>query len=606
MIIQALNRYYQILAESNNSQIPSYGYCNARVGFALVISEDGELLDLISLKETAEKNKKLISKFLIVPEQKVKSSNISANFMCGNSKYIFGIDKNSKPAILEKAFKASKELHLQILNNAKGKPAKAILAFLNKWNIKEAKNNEVLKKYMQDIIKGDNLVFKLDGEIGYLHDDSEIKKLWEVYIANSEDEDGIKGQCLVTGEIAFIPRLHPRIKNIKGIFTGGTPLVSFNESAYESYGKEKSYNSPTSKKATFAYTTVLNQLLSNQRQKIHIGDTTTVFWAESPQDIYPNFAAILLNPSIYEEKKIDSNRYERDQKTESLVKDVLFRIKKGMIINDFTDKIDMKTKFYILGLSAANKARITVRYFFSDTFGGFVEKVAQHYKDMELVKDFSNRPDNIPIWMLLKEIISPKSKDNNTVPLLAGSLMRSIINGHLYPVSFFNATIGRIKRDVDDKDNKINRLNYIRAAIIKAYLIRKARIQNNENLKEVLSVSLNEKTTNVEYLLGRLFAVLEKAQQDTNPDLNKTIKDRYFSSASATPAVIFPILLKLTQHHIAKSDYKYVAEKRISEIMNQINEFPFYLTLEKQGIFALGYYHQRVALFQKSNKREEE
>jgi CRISPR-associated protein Csd1 len=164
----------------------------------------------------------------------------------------------------------------------------------------------------------------------------------------------------------------------------------------------------------------------------------------------------------------------------------------------------------------------------------------------------------------------------------------------------------RIKRDVDDKDNNTNRLNYTRVSIIKAYLLRKARIQNNDNLKEVLSVGLNEKTTKVEYLLGRLFAVLEKAQQDTNPDLNKTIKDRYFSSASATPAVIFPILLKLTQHYIAKSEYKYIAEKRIGEIMNQINEFPSYLTLEKQGIFALGYYHQRVALFQKSNKKEEE
>ena len=605
MVIQALDRYYQILAESNNSQIPSYGYCNTRVGFALVISEDGELLDLISLKETAEKNKKLISKILIVPEQKVKSSNISANFMCGNSKYIFGIDKNSKPEILEKAFNAFKELHLKILKNAKSKSAKAILAFLNKWDIKEAKNNEVLKKYMQDIIKGDNLVFKLDGELGYLHDDSEIKKLWEVYIANSGDVDEITGQCLVIGREDFISNIHSRIKNVQNAQSSGGAIVSFNASAYESYSKKQNYNSPISKRAAFSYTTALNYILSNRKQRIHIGDSTTVFWAESPYSIYPDFASILLNPNIHEEIKIDNNRYERDQKTESLVKDILYKIKTGMRISNLTDEIDLKTKFYILGLSP-NAARISVRFFYSDTFGGFVGKVAQHYKDMEIVKDFGNRPDSIPIWMLSRETISPKSKDKNTAPLLAGAIMRSIINGHLYPTSLFNAIMGRIKSDMDDKDNNINRLNYIRAAIIKACLIRKARIQNNDNLREVLSVSLNEKTINIEYLLGRLFAVLEKAQQDTNPGLNKTIKDRYFSSASATPAVIFPILLKLTQHHTAKSDYKYVVEKRISEIMNQINEFPSYLTLEKQGIFALGYYHQRVALFQKSNKKEEE
>jgi CRISPR-associated protein Csd1 len=525
--------------------------------------------------------------------------------MCGNSAYVLGIDNKNKPHRLEESFKAFKELHLQILNNAKGNPAKAILAFLKKWNIKDAKNNCVLKKYMQDISKGENLVFKLDGETGFLHDDPEIKNLWEVYIANSGDEDGIKGQCLVTGREDLISNIHSRIKNVQNAQSSGAAIVSFNASAYESYCKKQNYNSPIGKVAAFSYTTALNHILTNRKQKIHIGDTTTVFWAESPQSIYPDFAAILLNPTIYEEKKIDKDRYERDQKTESLVKDVLYRIKTGMRINELTDQIDMKTRFYILGLSP-NAARISVRFFYSDTFGGFIEKIAQHYKDMELVKDFSNRPDNIPIWMLLRETISSKSKDKNSSPLLAGALMRSIINGHLYPSSFFNVIMDRIKRDVDDKDNNTNRLNYTRVSIIKAYLLRKARIQNNDNLKEVLSVGLNEKTTKVEYLLGRLFAVLEKAQQDTNPDLNKTIKDRYFSSASATPAVIFPILLKLTQHYIAKSEYKYIAEKRIGEIMNQINEFPSYLTLEKQGIFALGYYHQRVALFQKSNKKEEE
>ena len=599
MIIQTLNRYYHILLEDKTSQIPSYGYCNAKVGYALIISEDGELVDVLPLEEVNDKNKYL-PKTLIVPERRIRTD-ISANFMCDKSIYILGIDKNSKPQRLKKAFEAFKKLHFKVLNSASGRAAKAILAFLDKWDISFARKNIILQKYIDGILKERNIVFRLDGEMGYLHDDPEIKKLWEMY--NTNNENGIEGQCLVTGEKTIISRLHPKITNIKGTFPGGAPLVSFNDSAYESYGKTQSYNSPIGQNVTFSYSTALNHILSNKKQKIQIGDITTVFWSESPQSIITDFTVALLNPYHYKNEKVDNNIYKQDTRIESLVKDVLVRVKSGMRIDSFFVELDPKTKFYILGLSP-NKARIAVRFFYSDTFGGFVEKVAQHYKDMELVKDFSYKLDNIPIRMILNETVSKKSREKKVMPLLAGAVMRSIVSGSLYPVSLFNAVMIRIKTDMDDKDNNTNRLNYTRVSIIKAYLLRKARIQNNKNLKEVLSVSLNEETTNVEYLLGRLFAVLEKAQQDANRDLNKTIKDRYFASASATPSVIFPILLKLTQHHIAKSDYKYIAEKRISEIMNQINEFPSYLTLEKQGIFALGYYHQKVALFQKITERE--
>jgi len=601
MIIQALNRYYQILLEDKTSQIPSYGYCNAKVDYVLCISENGELVDILPLEEINDNNK-YFPKTLTIPERRIRTD-ISANFMCDKSIYILGIDKNSNPQRLKKAFEAFKRLHFKILSSATGRAAKAILAFLDKWDISIAKKNIILQEYIDGTLKARNIVFRLDGETGYLHDDPEIKKLWEMY--NSSNKIDIEGQCLVTGEKSIISRLHPKITNIRGTFPGGSPLVSFKDSAYESYGKTQSFNSPISQSVTFSYSTALNHILSNKKQKIQIGDITTVFWGESPQSIITDFTLELLNPYHYKNEKVDNDIYKQDTRIESLVKDVLLRVKLGMRIDNFFSELDPKTKFYILGLSP-NKARIAVRFFYSDTFGGFVEKVAQHYKDMELVKDFSYKPDNIPIRMILNETVSNKSRDKKVMPLLAGTVMRSIVSGSLYPESLFNAVMIRIKTDMDDIDSKINRFNYIRIAMIKAYLTRKARMQNNKNLKEVLSVSLNEKTTKVEYLLGRLFAVLEKAQQDANPNLNKTIKDRYFTSASANPSVIFPILLKLTQHHIAKMEkkIKIATERRISEIMDLVNQFPSYLKLEQQGIFALGYYHQRVAFFQKVTKKE--
>lgn len=603
MVISALTKYYEILAEDEKSGIPLYGYSSAKVGFALNISEAGELLDVIPLKVEGNKGKKLVARQMIVPEQTKRAVNICSNFMCDNSTYVLGIDCKGKPQRSRAAFVAFKELHNQVLGCAKGQAAKAILAFLDNWNVDEARQHPPLIDCLDEILEGSNLVFRLDGEIGYLHNDLEIKRLWEEY--NSKGEGDIVGQCLVTGENTSIARLHPNIKNVKNAQAMGASIVSFNASSYESYGKTQSYNSPVGKYAAFAYTTVLNHMLASQKQKVQVGDATTVFWAESTEDIYPDLAAEILNPSITQEGKEIKNKYQRDAKIEGLVKEVLQKAKSGVRFIDFDGEINPKTKFYILGLSP-NASRISIRFFHSDSFGGFIKRTAQHYKDMEIVKDFDNKPANIPIWMILGETVSPKSRDKDAIPLLAGAVMRSIICGTPYPASLFNAVMIRVRADMDDKDKNIHRVNYIRASIIKSYLLRNARIRNDKRLEEVLTVSLNEQSANTEYLLGRLFAVLEKAQQDVNKGINATIKDRYFASACATPAAVFPILLRLAQHHISKSDYGYAIDRKIEPIMNEITKFPSHLTLEQQGIFILGYYHQRVALFQKSDKAEKE
>ncbi|KDR96751.1 CRISPR-associated protein, Csd1 family [Peptoclostridium litorale DSM 5388] len=600
MIIDALKRYYEILAEDEKSGVPPYGYSSAKVGFAFNISLQGKLLDVIPLKEQVQSGKKtrLVPRIMIVPEQSVRAAGIKSNFMCDNSTYVMGVDNKGKPKRSIEAFEAFKKLHEDILKDAEGDHAKAVLSFLNRWEIENAKTHPALLDSVEEIMEGSNIVFKLDGNKGYIHEDREIKSLWDEYILKCEDD--VVGQCLITGEYGPIERIHPNVKNVKNAQSSGASIVSFNELSYESYGKKQSYNSPIGKYSAFAYTAMLNHMLSSNKQKIQVGDATTVFWAESPEEIYRDLAAELFNPFAEKSAKKGNSEYRRSEKTEVLVKDVISRAKAGMKIGDVDSDIDPKTKFYILGLSP-NAARISIRFFHADSFGGFVEKTVQHYRDLEIVKDFKERTDNIPMWMLLQETASPKGREKEVNPLLAGSLMRSIVNGAGYPSILFNAIMGRIRADMDDKDKNIQKINYVRASIIKAYLTRKARIQNNKKVEEVLTVSLNENATNVEYLLGRLFAVLEKAQQDANPGINATIKDRYFSSASATPAVSFPILLRLAQHHVSKSEYGYSIDRKIEAIMDKIGSFPAHLTLEQQGIFVLGYYHQRVALFQKSS-----
>ncbi len=590
MIINALNRYYQILAEDEKHGIPLYGYTSAKVGFALNISVTGELLNVIPLKVESNNGKKLVARTLIVPEQKLRSSGIAPNFMCDNSTYVLGIDKKGKPQRTKEAFIAFQELHHQVLSSAKGQAAKAVLAFLDNWNIEKARHHSALIDSLEEILEGSNLVFRLDGQTGYIHNDVEIKRLWEEY--NSKSEDDLIGQCLITGETTSIAKLHPTIKNVKNAQSSGASIVSFNAKAYESYGKTQGYNAPISKYAAFAYTTVLNHMLASQKQKIQIGDATTVFWAESPEEIYTDLAAELFNPTITQDGKENKNVYKRDAQIEALVKDVLLQAKSGMKITDLDKKINRQTKFYILGLSP-NASRISVRFFHSDSFGRFVEKTAQHYVDMEIIKEFENNPTHIPIWMILSETISPKSSDKEAKPLLSGAIMHSIISGGMYPQSLYNSILQRVKTDSEI------RVNYIRASIIKAYLLRKARITNNKKMKEVITVALNEQTTERAYLLGRLFAVLEKAQYDAG---NDSIRARYFASAMATPGTVFPILLKLAQHHIAKAEYGFISDKRIETIINNIEKFPSYLTLDEQGLFVLGYYHQKAKLWEKQTK----
>ncbi len=585
MIINALCDYYHILVNEPESEIAKFGFSTEKVSAVLVLSEEGELLEIISLINKEAKEKLTEPRLINVPIQKGRSGkNPPPYFMCDNMKYVLGFDKNKNSCT--KQFEAFKEYHLKLLADAQGYRTKAFRQFLNKWDCVKALENEIIASNLTTLLADRNLIFRICGESQWLHEDSEIMTIWENELINGKNE--YYAQCMITGEHTAISKLHKSLKNVRDAQSSGASLVSFNDNAYVSYNKSQSYNAPVGETSEFAYTTVLNKLLSSRNQKIQIGDATTVFWAASTDDIYSQTIMEFFAPT----ENVEDNSLKEDLKTQRLVRDILDKARKGIKLNDIGADINQNTKFYILGLSP-NAARISVRFFYCDTFGAIVEKLSLHYRDMELVKQFEKEFTHIPLWKLISETVSPKSSDKKPSPLLAGGLMRAMLSGGLYPQLLYNSIMLRIKAD-----NEI-RVNYVRASIIKLCLMRRAEILNNKKLKEVLSVALNEETKNIGYLLGRLFAVYEKLQLDSSGGVNSSVRDKYFTSACTTPKSVFPILIRLSQHHISKAKYGFVTDKLIERIMADIDHFPANLDSEEQGLFALGYYQQRVKLWEK-------
>lgn len=598
MILQALYQLYQRLLDEPGSGISPPGYSTARVSFALNLSETGELLDLIDLREVdkAAKQKKPLARDMDVPRQVKRASGVNANFLCDNSGYVLGVDAKGKPERTRETFKAFRALHQEILAGLDDTGAAAVLAFLEQWNPDQAAECPVLRPLRDDLMAGGNIVFHLDAAPGFIHNRPAVRAAWERHSARREAAE--QGQCLITGELGPIARLHDSIKGVVGAQPTGASIVSFNLPAFESYRKKQSFNAPVSEAAAFGYVTALNFLLRSDRHRLRISDATTVFWAERAAALEEDMLAELIDPTGAEtggaaadEPKATeaSGSYRRDSQATRLVHDILMRARGGQPVLAGVAQVDPDVRFYILGLTP-NVSRLSVRFLDVDTFGGLVERIAQHYADMAIDLPAWNEGGFFPVWRIIQET-APLADSKRASPLLAGALIRAILQGTDYPESLYTGMVSRIRAD--------QKINAIRAGVIKACLLRRARIHGNSDKKGMISVSLNEQRTDAAYLLGRLFALLEKAQQDATPGLNATIRDRYFGAASATPQAVFPILLRLAQHHIAKAEYGGLLDKRIEEVVAKISGFPAHLNLEEQGMFVLGYYHQRQAFYQR-------
>ena len=607
MILQALNRYYDILAEDQTVEIVTFGYSVAKVSFALNLSPDGDLLNLLPLYEQIQSGKKIkeIPRSMMVPQQNKRSgSNPPAYFLCDNGKFVLGLSDDD-PKSTEKSiqrFENFKKLHQDLLGKVDSDVARSILKFLDNHQPDTTKENPAIAQHLDAMLKGANLVFMVQGK--FAHRNADIRHVWETSLT---DKDAESMQCLLTGEKQPIARLHGNI-TLRGGKSTGSSLVSFNKDAYESYNRSQGLNSPIGILPAFKYASILDYLLSsaNPNKKFYLGDTTVIYWAESENRAYESAFASFVDPSDLEDV---GNQAERKE-TEGVLQAVADKVKnvQALDLDALLRELgDENPRFHILGLSP-NAARVSVRFFITDPFEKIANNIMAHYRDLAIEKEYEDQPTYLSVWRILNETVSKKSRDKDAAPLLAGAVLRAILTNAQYPAALYYAIINRIRADMDDSSKGIKKINYVRAAIMKAYLIRKYRHQENP-FEEVLNMALNEQSTIPAYLLGRLFAVLEKVQGEAIGNVNASIKDRYFTSACASPASVFPVLLRLSQHHIAKAEYGYASERKIQDIMNLLdvekNPIPARLLLDEQGVFVLGYYHQRANFYKKINQTEE-
>jgi len=585
VIIAALNSYYQRLAEKE--KMSPEGFREEKISYAIVISLQGEAVAVHDLRDRS--GKKPQPKLLPVPIPPKRTAGIKACFLWDKTSYVLGVTKDKKERTV-KEHRAFKDTMLEELNNTADSGLIALQKFLQSWSPEKFaqppfdNNEEILDS---------NIIFKLDDDKHeYLHDRQAAKTLWL-----NQKKEVKSGVCMISGEVAPIARLHHSIKGVGGAQSSGASIVSFNQDSFTSFNKNQGDNSPVSKQIADQYVKALNYLLRKEtKRKLAIGDATTVFWAiaeDKEADQAENFLSALLNPSSTDE-----------QETGKLQKffDI---VGKGQPLKEFESDLDPNTEIFILGLSP-NASRLSIRFWQTGTLEFFADKIAQHYRDLRLEPSPWRTPPSI--CKLVMET-TPARKDKHdkykheakdVLPHLAGEMMRAIISGRNYPYSLLTTIVMRMRTDGD--------ISSLRVALVKAVITRKMRINNNE---EEIPVSLDKNCDNQGYQLGRWFAELENAQRNAlGKDIGATIKDQYYGSASANPAATFPTLIRKYHNHISKLDRDKTGlavniEKNIGEIVDKLSsEFPNTLTIEDQGRFAIGYYHQRSLRFTKKEDKK--
>ena len=582
MILQALYEY----AQRKGDELPEDGFEDVEIKYLIKIREDGSLVDLVSTIED-KKGKKYY-----VPKPIVHTNAVEPSLLVDNLKYVVSDNKRREAFVqrienLPSEIKCTNDIKAVIYfyrNNRNNGFDKLFDCEL--WQ--ECQKNLKTTGYISFVILGaDKIVPQIDVVTDYQ------KKLLEAKNSGDEtDTNKSYGICLITGEKSAIARLHTPVPWPKSPKKYAS-LVSFQtDSGYDSYGKTQCFNAAVSLKAETRYTKALTWLLRSKENKFQLGEDTIVFWAEKQEaetfeGMFSNFFATDFD---------DPDRNVRE------VKNLFSAVQTGKFES-------MDSNFYVLCLSP-NAARISVRFWETGKVETFAKRIKQHFDDFEIIRAPYEKE-----YLNLYQILSAtalQQKLENVAPNLIGSVMHSILKALPYPATLQQQCIRRIRAEKDYKDDygkwhfKVSRT---RAAILKAYI---NRFNRTKNIKEDL-IKLNRENKHVGYLLGRLFAVFEKVQQDTHPNLNATITDRFYGAASTNPVTVFTQLMRLNRNHMSsyssdKGGIRRKMDDEIGEIMNAIDSFPAHLDLNEQSYFAIGYYHEKQSFFEsnKSDKSEGE
>ena len=587
MILTALNDYYQRLTEQEAEReiVPVFGFSQEKISYALVLSAEGELVDVQDVRDNS--GKKPLPRSMSVPQPGSGTSGIESNFLWDKTSYVLGVSAKlgERTAKEHQAFRV---LHQQCLVDENDPALSAFLAFLEHWSPEQFQ----APLFSDDMLDA-NMVFRLEGEHKYLHDLPAAQRLRAKLLVSAEAHDGF---CLVTGQNLPLARLHlPKIKmNRSDAQSSGVSIVSFNKDSFGSYGKSQGENAPVSEAAAFAYSTVLNHLLrrdEHNRQRLQIGDASVVFWAQAgtPEQSH---SAELTFANLFTPPADDAGEAAK-------LRAVLDAVAKGRPLQELGLDLDENTQLFVLGL-APNASRLSIRFWQTGSLSFFAQRLAEHYQDLHIQPlPWKTEP---AIWRLLHATVPSrdgKTKGEDIAPQLAGDITRAVLTGSRYPRSLLANLIMRMRADGD--------ISGVRVALCKAVLMRDLRL-GVKGINEEVPVSLDKQVSNPGYRLGRLFAVLENIQRNAlGTQVNATIRDRYYGAASATPATIFPMLLRNTQNHLAKvrkekPGLAHNLERDVGEIIDGMPTlFPRNLKLEDQGRFAIGYYHQSQARFNRTN-----
>jgi CRISPR-associated protein Csd1 len=606
MILQALQGYYQRKQRSDDpkDRLPAFGLEEKEIPFVIEIDNEGRFVNLIDTR-SGEGRKKTGQRFL-VPQGVKKTSGVAANLLWDTAEYVLGMDTRGKPERVAQQRTAFRSRLDELPEQVRTDPGlRAVRAFLDRLDMTPLEGGsgrspddrlrlESHPAWSDVLAANPILSFRLHGDIELV---CQRPAVAAAAVATITDEAAPAGTCLVTGDTSPIERLHPAIKGVWGAQTAGANIVSFNCRAFESYGKteRQGENAPVGKPAVFAYTTALNHLLArDSRQRVQVGDASTVFWAEQPHDLETMTADLFGEPP----------KDEPDRGADAL-KALYQSVESGKFAVGDND-----TRFHVLGL-APNAARISIRFWETAPAYELARRLKRHFDDLKIVRA-PNDPEHLSLFRLLASI-AVQGKADNIPPNLGGDIIRAILEDLPYPATLLNAAVQRCRAEQAKKDERtgkpVHHVSHRRAAIFKAYLNQLNRFR--PLLEKEITVSLDLSNTHVAYRLGRLFAVFERVQESAaERDLNKTIRDAYFGAAMSTPRAVFPRLIRLNQHHLR--DLKRIRPKSAAyfdglllEINSELqpdSAFPPVFKLEQQGIFALGYYHQRQAFFSRAEK----
>lgn len=569
------------------------------VTHVIELASKGQLLGITDIRELTKKGKpKAVLR--LVPKTYGRTSGIAAQFLYDKSDYTLGIKKNKDASVslTEERLGASLEIIERAANQSKDDGLAAVRCFLQSL----AEDSERAKRLAQFVdpqdLNGLWFVFRLHGDEGYVSERRKVREWWKRERTSTSTD--ATATCLVTGQPCIPVAKHDLIKHLRGPSTSGVSIVSFNSEAFESYGLSRNDNAPVSREAAETYVQALNRLLSPawpkpgvvgeslpNRRVILSDNTTVVFWTEDPS----NGFADLFN-TLFEAADEDAVRR-------------LFESPKRGVV----PYMDDKTSFYVLTLSGG-QGRATIRGWLSATVAEMAARMQHWFDDLRLESGLQEPPR--PSIKALLRSIAAFGKDENIAPNLAAEVFNAILRDQPLPINLMTAAIRRNKAEGPGGSDLYRA--HLRMQLLKATLLRLRRGHPDSfsHLPEVFPM-LDDSNTSPAYRLGRLFAVLEKLQGDAQGQTNATIGDRFYGSASTAPATAFPRLLGLSRHHLAKlrkekPGWAVNLDRSLGEILDGISaeRLPPVLSMEEQGLFALGYYHQRQGFFRKKEEAEPE